>query len=141
MEIIPVSYFIFTGIAKKNKTKQNCSHCTPDLHLISLAVTIHPPTLLPFLSYQSLCKTQVALSPVSEKAARTSDVGTEIVLAGSRGSQGAPTSILMPMKCPAQVQGAQEALLSGSGQSDVNKALKLCCVMMTQESHAIPRSC
>ena len=68
-------------------------------------------------------------------------VGREIVSAEGRGSRGACTSTPVPLKCPAQVHGAREALLSGVGQSDVNKALKLRCSMMTQESHAIPRSC
>lgn len=60
-------------------------------------------------------------------------VDTEIVSAESHRSQGAcRIPMPVPMKCLVQVQAAQEVLLSGVGQSHVNKALKLCCVMMTQ---------
>ena len=68
-------------------------------------------------------------------------LGRETVSAEGCGSQGACTSTPVLLECLAQVPGAQEALLVGGGQSDVNKVLKLCWAMMTQESHTIPRSC
>lgn len=136
MEIISASYFIFTGIAKTTVAW----HLWPMPYFFSYN---NPSSYSPCLfSLINLCAKHRWCYPRWVKNQQELPaVGTEILSAGGCGSQGACTSIPMPMKCLAQVQGAQEVLLSGGGQSDVNKALKPCCVVMTQESHAIPRSC
>lgn len=96
----------------------------PDLCLIPLAIIIHPPTPPCLFFHIKLCgKHRWSCYPRQErKQEERPAVGREIVTAEGRGSQGACTSTPVPLKCPAQVQGAREALLSGAGQNDVNKA-------------------
>lgn len=122
-------------------SKKNFNHGTPDLYFTFFGYN-NPTSHFPCLFSRISMGNAGGVIPGEQESSKNF-----LLLAqreyqlGGCGSQGACTSIPLPMKYTAHVQGAQEALLSGGGQSDVNKALKLCRVRMTQESHAIPRSC
>lgn len=80
---------------------KNCSHGTPDLHLISLARIIYPTTLLAFPLISSPVGTPWnCYSRRERKQQKLPTVGREIIVTEGRGSWGACTSTLMSMMSP-----------------------------------------